>query len=434
MKILIIGSGGREHAIAWKIKQSPLCDKLFCAPGNGGISQLAECVDIEPTNIEALVKFVKHEGIDFTIVGPEAPLVGGIVDTFEKQKLRIFGPNRKAAQLEGSKIFAKEFMQRCNIPTASFKTFENVDKAVKFLEKAQFPLVVKADGLAAGKGVVICDKFPEAHKAVEEIMTKEIFKEAGKKIVIEECLFGEEVSILAISDGDDYIILDSAQDHKRIFDDDLGPNTGGMGAYSPTPFLDEEMLKKIETRIIDPTIRGMRREGNSFRGVLYAGLMITKEGPFVLEYNVRLGDPEAEVILPRLENDLLEVMLAASEYRLHEIDLKWDRRSCVGVVMSSGGYPGKYQTGFEIKGLDSINEKDDMVVFHAGTKKEGDNFLTAGGRVLVVTGMGNTIEKAITRAYHAVEKIKFERYFFRRDIGVKAVRFMEKRPKASTHR
>lgn len=434
MKVLILGSGGREHALAWKIKQSPLCGKLYCAPGNGGMAQIAECVDIAPTDTEALIKFVKNEDIDFTIVGPEAPLVAGIVDIFEKQKLRVFGPNRKAAQLEGSKIFAKEFMQRCNIPTAAFKTFENVDKAVKFLEKAQYPLVVKADGLASGKGVMMCDKFAEAEKAAEEIMTKETFKEAGKKVVIEECLFGEEVSILAVSDGDDYIILDSSQDHKRVFDDDLGPNTGGMGAYSPTPFVDEDLLKKIESRIIDPTIRGMRREGNSFRGILYAGLMLTKEGPFVLEYNVRFGDPEAQAILPRLENDLLEVMLAASEYRLHEIDLKWDKSTCVCVVMSSGGYPGKYQTGFEIKGLDKLPADGDTVVFHAGTEMKSGKILTSGGRVLGVTALGNNMEKAVSRAYHAVEKIKFDRCFFRRDIGAKALRFMEKRPKASTHR
>lgn len=420
MKILIIGSGGREHALAWKIKQSPRVEKIYCAPGNGGISEIAECVNIEVMDIPALVKFAKEKKIDLTVVGPESPLVAGIVNEFEKAKLKIFGPSREAAQLEGSKVFAKEFMHRRNIPTAVFKVFDDIKEAKDFLNKAQFPLVVKADGLAAGKGVMVCKALNEAMEAVDQIMAEKIFQEAGSKIVIEECLEGDEVSILAISDGERFCMLEASQDHKRIFDDDIGPNTGGMGAYSPTPVVNSELMKKIEGRVIEPTIRGMAKEGNPFKGVLYAGLMITLDGPKVLEFNVRLGDPETQAILPRLKDDLVEVMLASCEGKLTEGKLRWDRRSCVCVVMSSGGYPGKYSMGYEILGLDAIEESQAMI-FHAGTKKQGDKFFTAGGRVLGVTSLGQGIEKAINRTYEAVEKIKFERCFFRRDIGAKAL-------------
>ena len=420
MKILIVGSGGREHLLAWKIKQSPLVNKIYCAPGNGGISELAECVDIGAEDIPGLLKFAKQKKIGLTVVGPEAPLAAGIVDVFEKEGLKIFGPSKRAAQLEGSKVFAKEFMHRCNIPTAIFKTFSHVKDAKKFLEKAQFPLVVKADGLASGKGVIMCKDLKEANQALEDIMQAKVFQEAGNKVVIEECLLGEEVSILAISDGMNYVILEAAQDNKRIFDDDIGPNTGGMGAYSPAPVINEEMLKKIEARIIDPAIRGMHREGNPFKGVLYAGLMITESGPMVLEFNVRFGDPEAQAVLPRLKNDLVELMDAACEERLNDYRLSWDKRACVCVVISSGGYPGKYETGKEITGLDKINDKD-AFVFHAGTKKEGNKFVTSGGRVLGVVSLDNTIEDTIHRVYKSVDKIKFDRCFFRRDIGAKAL-------------
>lgn len=421
MKILIIGSGGREHALAWKIKQSALVKKIYCAPGNGGIADIAECVDLDISDNKAVVEFAQKKKIDLTVVGPEVPLVNGIVDAFDKAKLRIFGPSKAAAQLEGSKAFAKDFMHRWNIPTAVFKVFDNPDKAYAFLKKADYPVVVKADGLAAGKGVVICNTIAEGQEAIKQIMEQKIFKEAGAKIVIEECLEGEEVSILAISDGDDYAIFDSSQDHKRIFDDDLGPNTGGMGAYSPTPIVTEEILKKIDARVIEPTIRGMRREGYPFRGVLYAGLMMTLNGPVVLEFNVRLGDPETQALLPRLKNDLVEMMVASCEGRLHQIDLNWDERPCVAVVMSSGGYPGKYATGNEIKGLDAVADELHTIVFHSGTKKEGDKYLTAGGRVLAVTSLGNNLKQAIDRAYKSVEKIKFDHCFFRRDIGAKAL-------------
>ena len=422
MKILVIGSGGREHALAWKIKQSPLVKKIYCAPGNAGIEDLADCVDVAPDNIEALVKFAREKKIDLTVVGPEAALAAGIVDAFEKKDLNIFGPNQDAAQLEGSKIFAKEFMHQCNIPTAPFKIFKDSDQAKGFLSKTQYPVVVKADGLASGKGVFVCKNLEEASQALHQIMDEKIFKEAGRRVVIEECLIGEEVSVLAISDGEDYVILDSSQDHKRIFDDDIGPNTGGMGAYCPTSIVTEDLLKKIDARIIGPTIRGMLRDGTPFKGVLYAGLMITSDGPMVLEYNVRFGDPETQAILLRLKTDIVKIMMASCEGRLGDIDLVWDKRHCVCVVMSSGGYPSKFETGKEIFGLNEAAKLPDTIVFHAGTKRADNKILTAGGRVLGVTALGDGLEAAIERAYAAVEKITFERCFFRRDIGAKALR------------
>jgi len=422
MNILITGSGGREHVLAWKIRQSPRVKKIYAAPGNGGIAELAECVDIKADDIPALIAFAKEHSIDLTVVGPEAPLVAGIVDAFEEQGLKIFGPSAKAAQLEGSKIFAKEFMHRRNIPTAVFKTFDKIDEARAFLKEAQFPLVVKANGLASGKGVMICKDIAQAETALDEIMAQKIFKAAGDHVVIEECLEGEEASILVVSDGKHYKILESAQDHKRIFDDDLGPNTGGMGAYSPAPVITPELLKKIDSRIIEPTIRGMLREGHPFKGVLYAGLMITIDGPKVLEYNVRFGDPEAQAVLPRLKNDLVDLMLACCEGHLTGSDLDWDKRAAVCVVMSSGGYPGKFEDGKVITGLESVIETFDQNVFHAGTRKDGDKVVTAGGRVLGVVGLGHGIEEAIRRTYDAVELIKFDRCFFRRDIGAKALK------------
>ncbi len=425
MKILIIGSGGREHVLAWKIKQSPLVKEVYCAPGNGGIAGIAECVDIKADDIEGLLEFASEKRIDLTIVGPEAPLVRGIVDYFTASGLKIFGPNKSAALLEGSKVFSKEFMHKCNIPTAAFKTFDNYHEAVDYAERAEYPLVIKADGLASGKGVIICDDIAGSHKALEQIMQDKIFKEAGNKVVIEECLEGEEASILAICDGQDYVILASSQDHKRIFDDDMGPNTGGMGAYSPAPIVKKELLNKIEARIIEPTIRGMNREGAPFKGILYVGLMITKQGPYVLEYNVRFGDPEAQVVLPRLKNDLVPVLLASCEERLNEFELDWDNRACVCVVMSSGGYPGEYKTGYEIAGLDALKNHDKTVVFHAGTQLVDGKIVTSGGRVLGVTSLGVNLQKAIDQAYAAVEQIKFDKCFFRRDIGAKAFIHME---------
>ena len=427
MKILIVGSGGREHVLAWKIKQSPLVNEIYCAPGNGGISQIAECVDIKADDIPALAEFAKSKQIDLTVVGPEAPLAAGIVDAFEKEGLKIFGPSQNAAQLEGSKIFAKEFMHECNIPTANFRKFDNIKDAKGFLQQALFPLVVKADGLAAGKGVVVCSDFLEAEKAVDEIMAQKIYKDAGRQIIIEECLEGEEVSILAISDGDNFCLLDSSQDHKRIFDDDVGPNTGGMGAYSPAPIFTEKLHKIVESRIIEPTIRGMQRNDMPFKGILYAGLMITQEGPMVLEFNVRFGDPEAQVVLPRIKGDIVELMLASCEGWLDKVKLNWDKQSCVCVVISSGGYPGEYEIGKEITGLKEAGELKDTFVFHAGTKKEQNKVVTCGGRVLGVTSLGGGIQGAIEKTYKAVDKIGFERCFFRRDIGSKAFKWVSNR-------
>jgi len=421
MKVLVIGSGGREHVLTWKIKQSPNVEELYCAPGNGGIAQIAECVDIQATDISGLLKFAKEKQIDLTVVGPEAPLVEGVVDKFKEAGLKVFGPSKDASQLEGSKVFTKEFLKRHNIPTADFEQFEDIQAAKDYLNSAKFPLVIKADGLAAGKGVVICNDLEEGIQAVDQIMAEKVFKDAGKKIVIEECLVGEEASILAISDGESFCLLDSSQDHKRIFDDDQGPNTGGMGAYSPAPVITKEIMSDISARIITPTIDGMSEEENPFQGVLYAGLMMTAEGPKVLEFNVRFGDPETQAVLPRLKTDIVEVMMASCEGRLSEVKLSWDERACVCVVMSSGGYPAAYEKGKEIAGIESI-EEDLAIVFHAGTKQKGEKIFTSGGRVLGVTSLGDGIEAAINKAYKAVEMISFDRCFFRRDIGAKALR------------
>jgi phosphoribosylamine--glycine ligase len=423
MKVLIIGSGGREHVLTWTIKQSPKVTKIYCAPGNGGMADIAECVEIKAEDIPGLLKFAEEKAIDLTVVGPEAPLAAGIVDEFEKAGLKVFGPNKAAAQLEGSKVFAKEFMKRHGIPTAGFQVFDNKEAAAKFLDalkKDDFPVVIKAEGLAAGKGVLICRNIEEAGVAVAQIMAEKVFKSAGDRIVIEEFLEGEEASILAISDGKNFVMLDSSQDHKRIFDNDEGPNTGGMGAYSPAPVVTPELFQTIAQQVIKPTIDGMRKDGTPFKGVLYAGLMLTADGPKVLEYNVRFGDPEAQAVLPRLKTDLLDVMLAACDGKLAGTVLEWDPRSCVCVVMASGGYPGDYEKGKEIFGLDAVKERKDAVVFHAGTQLEGGKIVTSGGRVLGVTSLGATIEEAIRKAYQAVAKIKFEKCFYRRDIGHRA--------------
>jgi len=421
MNVLVVGSGGREHTLAWKLAQSPDVDKVFCAPGNGGIAEVAECVDISVNDIGGLIRFAKDNAVDFTVVGPEAPLVAGIVDEFKSEELKVFGPDKFCAQLEGSKVFAKEFMRRHRIPTAGFEAFESLEGAKEYVEQTQYPLVIKADGLAAGKGVFVCENKEEASSALGQIMEAKVFAEAGDKVIIEECLVGEEASILAISDGGHYVILESSQDHKRIFDDDIGPNTGGMGAYSPAPVVTESMLRKIEARVIDPAIMGMLKEGHPFKGVLYAGLMITDEGPKVLEFNVRFGDPETQVVIPRLKSDLLDLMRASVEGGLNRVRPQWDHRSCVCVVMSSGGYPGSYDKGKLIEGLDKAELQQDTVVFHAGTKQDGGGIVTSGGRVLGVTSLGEGVQDAITRAYEAVEKINFDRCFFRRDIGAKAI-------------
>ncbi|MCX5706710.1 MAG: phosphoribosylamine--glycine ligase, partial [Candidatus Omnitrophica bacterium] len=427
MRILVIGAGGREHALVWKLAQSKLADKIFCAPGNAGIAQIAECIDIKVEDIFGLLDFARKEKIDLTVVGPEVPLSLGIVDEFLKYDLKIFGPNKAAAQMEGSKVFSKELMARYKVPTADFKVFDNPEEAKKYIEKIGAPCVVKADGLAAGKGVVVAKTIDEAKQAVTSMMQEKIFGNAGNKVIVEECLVGEEASILVITDSKEVIALASAQDHKRVFDNDQGPNTGGMGAYSPAPVVTAELFKEILNKVIYRTIDGLSKEGIDYRGVLYAGIMITKDGPKTLEFNVRFGDPETEVILPRLKSDLVEVMLATSEGKLSRIkSLEWDTRACVCVVCASGGYPGNYEKNKEIFGLDEASKMKDMVVFHAGTKSRIINdvgqrqeieYLTYGGRVLGVTGLGSSIKEAIDKTYQAVEKINFQGMHYRRDIG-----------------
>ena len=407
MRILVVGSGGREHVLIWKLAQSKSVNKIYAAPGNGGVAELAECVDIKADDIGGLLDFAIKKKIDLTVVGPEIALVAGIVDAFEEKGLKIFGPSRAAAQLEGSKNFAKEFMARHNVPTAKFKTFDNAKEAKSYLQEVEVPVVVKADGLAAGKGVIICKTIKEAQDAIDLIMEQRAFKEAGKRVVVEECLEGEEASILAIGDGDNFIMLDSSQDHKRIFDQDQGPNTGGMGAYSPAPVVSQELFIRIASGVIAPVIEGMKKEGNEFKGVLYAGIMVTKDGPKVLEFNVRFGDPETQAILPRLKSDLVDIMLAAIDGKLDKINLEWEGKACVCVVMVSGGYPGSYEKGKVISGLEDAGTQEGVVVFHAGTKQKNGKILTSGGRVLGVTGLGTGIKDAIDNTYKAVEKIDF---------------------------
>jgi len=422
MRILVIGSGGREHALVWKIKQSKLCDKVFCAPGNGGIVQDAECIDIKAGDIPRLLEFAKKEKIDLTVVGPEIPLCSGIVDEFENNKFKVFGPDKRSAQLEGSKAFSKQLMAKYKVPTADFKIFDNPDEAKKHIREKDAPCVVKADGLAAGKGVVVAKTIEEAEKAVDSMLIERIFGDAGNKIIVEDCLEGQEASILIITDSKEVIALASAQDHKRINDFDQGPNTGGMGAYSPAPVVTRELLKEISDKVIYRTIDGLAKEGITYKGVLYAGIMITKNGPMTLEFNVRFGDPETQAILPRLKSDLVEIMLATCEQKLSRLrTLEWDERSCVCVVCASKGYPGEYVKGKEIFGLNEAAKMKDVMVFHSGTKKQGDKILTDGGRVLGVTGLGATIKESIDRAYQAVGKISFEGMHYRKDIGRRAL-------------
>ncbi len=433
MRILVIGSGAREHALVWSIAQSKLTEKIFCAPGNGGISQQAECIDIKPEDIFRLLEFARKEKIDLTVVGPEVPLSLGIVDEFQKAGLKIFGPNKRAAQLEASKVFSKELMAKYNVPTALFKIFDDPDAANEYIEELGAPCVIKADGLAAGKGVVVAKTLSEAHQAVEMIMREKVFGPAGNKIIVEECLDGQEASILVITDSKAVMALASAQDHKRVFDNDSGPNTGGMGAYSPAPIVTAGIFKEVMDKIIYRTIDGLAKEGIDYRGVLYAGIMLTKDGPKALEFNVRFGDPETEAILPRLKSDIVEIMLAAASGSLLRIgNFSWDKRACVCVVCAAAGYPGNYEKGKEISGLDKVAAMADIMVFHAGStarvihdvgQKQEATYLTNGGRVLGVTGLGKTIKEAVDKTYAAVKEISFEGMHYRRDIGKKALSF-----------
>lgn len=431
MRILVIGSGGREHALVWKIAQSKLVDKIFCAPGNGGISQLAECIDIKPENTGGLIDFAKKEKIGLTVVGPEAPLAQGIVDEFSNYKLKIFGPQKKAGQLEASKVFAKELMAKYGVPTADFKVFDNADEARKCIEEIGVPCVIKADGLAQGKGVIVAKKMDEANEAIKSIMKDRIFGDSGNRVIIEDCLEGREASIIVLADSKEVIPLATSQDHKRVFDNDSGPNTGGMGAYSPTPVVTNDLFKNILEKIIYRTISGLVKEGIDYKGALYFGIMLTKEGPKVLEFNVRFGDPETQAILPRLKSDLVEIMLATTEGKLsHFKTLNWDSRTCVCVVCASGGYPGNYEKGKEIFGLDDVAKMNDVIAFHAGTKiqktenreqRTAIKYITDGGRVLGVTGLGNNLKEAIDNTYQAVKKICFAGMHYRKDIGQKAI-------------
>ena len=419
MKVLLVGSGGREHAIVWKLKQSPKIDKIYCAPGNAGIAQDAQCVPIGAMEIDKLVSFAKEEGIDFTIIGMDDPLVAGVVDAFEAEGLKVFGPRKNAAIIEGSKAFSKDLMKKYGIPTAKYETFDSYDAAKEYVSKQEMPIVIKADGLALGKGVLICQSLQEAYDALDEIMVDKKFGASGSKVVIEEFLTGPEVSVLSFCDGKTVVPMVSAQDHKRAYDNDEGLNTGGMGTFSPsriyTPEINEECMKTI----FQPTVDAMAKEGRKFVGVLYFGLMLTKDGMKVIEYNARFGDPETQVILPRLKTDLLEIMEACVEGNLDKIDIKWHNNAAVCVVLASGGYPVEYKKGYEITGLDEVAKRKDIVVFHAGTAEKDGKFVTNGGRVLGITGIGKDLDEAIKIAYEGVEMVDFKDKHFRHDIGIK---------------
>lgn len=419
MKILVVGGGGREHAIIWKIAQSPLVKKIYCAPGNGGISTLAECVNIKAMDIDGVVAFSKDNAIDLVVVGPDDPLVAGMVDELEKVGIRAFGPRKCAAVLEGSKSFSKDLMKKYGIPTAKYETFENTYDAIAYLKYQKYPVVVKADGLALGKGVIIAQTFEDAVKAVIEIMKDKVFGSAGDKIVIEEFIMGPEVSILAFTDGNVVVPMVSSQDHKRALDNDQGLNTGGMGTFSPSRVYTAEIADYCMKNIFIPTVEAMNTENRKFKGILFFGLMLTQEGPKLLEYNARFGDPETQVVLPRLKSDLVEIFNAVIDENLNKIDIKWEDNAAVCVIMASGGYPQKYQTGYEITGIPDAEKEKDVVVFHAGTKRDKERLLTAGGRVLGITALGASLDDAIKTAYKSVEKIHFKDYHYRKDIGIK---------------
>ena len=417
MKILIVGSGGREHAIAWAAAKSPKADKIYCAPGNAGIAEFAECIDIGAMEFDKLAAFAKEKEIDLTIIGMDDPLVGGIVDVFEAEGLRVFGPRKNAAIIEGSKAFSKDLMKKYNIPTAAYETFTDPQKAVKYLETAKMPIVLKADGLALGKGVLICKDLEEAKAGVKTLMLDKQFGDAGNEIVIEEFMTGREVSVLAFCDGKTIKCMTSAQDHKRAKDGDQGLNTGGMGTFSPSPFYTKEVEEFCEKHIYQPTMDAMAAEGRPFTGILFTGLMLTEDGPKVLEYNARFGDPEAQVVLPRMKNDMIDVMEACIDGRLADVELEFEDNAAVCVVLASDGYPEKYDKGFEIKGLDTFKGKDGYYVFHAGTKFEDGKIVTNGGRVLGVVATGDDLNAARANAYEATEWIDFANKYKRNDIG-----------------
>lgn len=420
MNVLVVGSGGREHAIIWKLRQSPKVDKIYCAPGNGGTASLAENVAIPVNDLAALAQFVKDAGIDLTVVGPEEPLLLGIVDFFTQRNLPIYGPTQQAAMIEGSKSYAKRLMKRYGIPTGDYETFIDYESAVAYVREKGAPIVIKADGLAAGKGVVVAQTVQEAEEALHHIMEEGAFGSSGSRVVVEEFLQGEELTLLAFVDGETVKPMIASQDHKQIFDDDKGPNTGGMGAYAPVPHVSNELITEIVETIVKPVAKGLVEEGTPFQGVLYTGLMLTAQGPKVIEFNARLGDPETQVVLPLLQTDLLDIMVATVNGELAKLDVTWKQDSAVCVVMSAPGYPGEYPRGAVISGLNQ--ESSNSVVFHAGTKATEAGIVTNGGRVLAVTGIGKTLAEAKDTAYRCVEQIHFEGAHYRKDIAAKAFR------------
>ena len=415
MKVLVIGGGGREHAIVHKLSQSPKVDKIYCAPGNAGIGLLAECVDIKIGDIEKLKEFAIKNNIDLTVVGPEMPLVQGIVDEFEKAGLKIFGPNKNAAAIEGSKYFTKHLLSKYNIPTGRFKAFDKYQEAMKFLKETWYPAVMKADGLAQGKGVFIVKDFIEAKEALDLMMKKRIFGASGDIVIIEEMLFGKEASVFAFTDGENILPMVSAMDYKKVYEGDKGPNTGGMGSIAPNPYLEKETLKEVMESILKPVVKALQKEGIVYKGVLYAGLMLTKEGPKVLEFNARFGDPETQVVLPLLKTDLINIIEATIEGKLDKIQIEWEDKKAVCAVAVSNGYPGEYQTGFEITGLEKVKE---AFVYHAGTALKDGKIVTSGGRVLAVTTIGDSYEEAREKVYREIEKISFEGMYYRKDIAL----------------
>ena len=426
MNILVIGTGGREHTLVWKISRSPKADKIYCPGGNAGISKLADVSPVDSgENFQGLIDFAREKEIGLTVVGPEAPLAEGIVDAFEKAGLKIFGPSREGARIESSKYFAKEIMLSSKVLTGSAQTFTDSAEAIKFLGTTNFPVVVKADGLAAGKGVIIVQNRDEAEESIRDILDNKKFGGAGSRILIEEFLTGEEASLLAFTDGETVLSMVSAQDHKPVGEGDAGPNTGGMGAYSPAPVVTDELYRKCVDEILKPTVEELKKRGIKYKGVLYAGLMITEAGPKILEFNCRFGDPETQALLPRLKTDLVDVMEAVAEERLSEIELEWNPDPAVCVVMASGGYPGKYEKGKTIEGIKNAEEKAGCIVFHAGTRFEEDRIVTSGGRVLGVTALGKNLPEAIDKAYSGVKEIRFDDMYYRKDIAQKALKRMK---------
>ncbi len=419
LKILVVGSGGREHAIITKLLESKHTTEIYCAPGNGGIAEVATCVPIQATDIDALLAFAKDNQIDFTIVGMDDPLVLGIVNAFEKEGLKIFGPTKEAAIIEGSKAFSKQLMKKYHIPTAGYEIFEHHQDALQYIKTASFPTVVKADGLALGKGVIICNNFSEAETALKEMMVEQKFGASGKKVVIEEFLTGPEVSILSFCDGSTIVPMVSAQDHKRALDGDEGLNTGGMGTFSPSRHYTDEIAAICMETIFKPTVEALKAENRPFKGIIFFGLMLTEKGPRVIEYNARFGDPETQVVLPRLQSDLLDILMACADGTLHTIDIQWKQNGAACVVLASGGYPECYQKGYTIEGLDRIKKEKDIYVYHAGTSFANGQYSTNGGRVLGVTGTGETLSEAIEKAYAGVSLISFQDMHYRKDIGIK---------------